>query len=77
VKRLCALISGLLTPRMQVRLAWLQLAISVVGWPVSLWLIDEPKVILSLSWWAILATALGHLSASQANQAVSDEEGRD
>ena len=77
MKRLCALISGLLTPRMQVRLAWLQLAISVVGWPVSLWLIDEPKVILSLSWWAILATALGHLSASQANQAVSDEEGRD
>ena len=71
MKRLCAL----LTPAWQVRLAWFQLAVSVVGWPVSLWLIDEPKVILSLSWWAILATALGHLSASQANVAVSDEEG--
>ena len=77
MKRLCGLISGLLTPAMQVQLAWFQLGVSAVGWPVSLWLIDEPKVILSLSWWAILATALGHLSASQANQAVSDGEGKD
>ena len=71
MKRLCAL----LTPAMQVRLAWFQLAVSVVGWPLSLLFVSEPPVILSLSWWAILATALGHLSASQANKAVSDGEG--
>jgi hypothetical protein len=62
-----------LTPALQVRLAWFQLAVCLVGWPLSLWLIDEPKVILSLSWWAILATALDYIASSQANQKVSEE----
>ncbi len=68
----CRLISGRLTPELQVKLAWLQLAACVVGWPLSLVFIDEPKVILSLSWWAILETALSHLSAAQANVNTSD-----
>ena len=73
MKRLCAL----LTPAWQVRLAWFQLGVSVVGWPLSLIFVSEPPVILSLSWWAVLATALSHLAASQANQVVSDEGGKD
>lgn len=74
MKHLGRLISGLLTPAMQVKLAWLQLGISVVGWPLSLIFVSEPPVILSLSWWAVLATALSHLAASQANQQVSEGE---
>lgn len=73
MKRFCAALGRVLGPKTQVRLAWAQLVISLIGWPASLVLIDEPKVILSLSWWAILATAAGHLSAAQANATVSGD----
>jgi hypothetical protein len=64
---------------MQVRLAWLQLFASLVGWPAttipaSPLHVDEPFVILCLSWWAVLITALAHLSASQANVQVSKDD---
>jgi len=77
VKHLGRIISGLLSPGLQVRLAWGQLGVSIVGWPLSLLFVAEPPVILSLSWWAVLATALNYIASAQANKAVSDEEGKD
>jgi hypothetical protein len=73
VNALCRLISRHLTPTLQVRLAWASLVVCLVGFPLSMIWIDEPKLILALSWWAVLETALGHISAAQANEKVSKE----
>lgn len=70
---ICRLISRRLTPTLQVRLAWGSLVVCLIGFPASMVWIDEPKLILALSWWAILETALGHISSAQANQKVSEE----
>lgn len=70
---LCRLIASRLTPELQVKLAWASLIICLVGFPTSMAWVDEPKLILALSWWAVLETALGHISSAQANQKVSKE----
>jgi len=41
----------------RLKLAWGMFWGSLVGWPVSVWLTDEPIFILSLSWLAITVTA--------------------
>ncbi|AXV15111.1 hypothetical protein CYG48_04980 [Neorhizobium sp. SOG26] len=41
----------------RLRIAWSMFWSSLVGWPLSIWLTDEPIFILSLSWFAITATA--------------------
>jgi hypothetical protein len=53
--------------------------ICLVGWPLttlpfSPWRVEEPLFILCLSWWAVLDTALGRISSSEANKKVSTEE---
>ena len=47
-------------------LAWVLLAGSLVGWPLSaLWLArDEPPFVLGLSWLAIVVTALDLLATT-------------
>jgi hypothetical protein len=67
-------ISGLLTPKIQERLAWFQLVVTLIGWPLSIWLVDEPPVILSLSWWAVLVTSLNYIASAEANVAVRKDE---
>lgn len=44
----------LMNPKRRVGLGWIFVIGSIVGWPASLILTDEPKFILSLSWLAIL-----------------------
>lgn len=73
MSHLCRLISRRLTPVLQVRLAWASLVVCLVGFPASMVWVDEPKLILALSWWAVLETALGHISSAEANQKVSKE----
>jgi hypothetical protein len=75
VTHFCRLVSRWLTPTLQVRLAWGSLVVCLIGFPLSMVWIDEPKLILALSWWAVLETALGHISSAQANQVVSGEDG--
>ncbi|MEU8199308.1 hypothetical protein AB0C10_36540 [Microbispora amethystogenes] len=55
--------------------AWVLLAGSVIGWPVSMLTVakDEPPFVLSLSWLAILMEAGSLLTASQ----VHEEQGHD
>lgn len=50
--------------RLRITLAWVLLAASLVGWPLSAltWAKDEPPFILSLSWLAIVVTAVDVLS---------------
>jgi hypothetical protein len=67
------------TPERQVRSAWVSVLICLVGWPLttlpfSPWRVEEPLFILCLSWWAVLDTALGRISSSEANKKVSTEE---
>lgn len=50
----------------KLRLAWVTIAVSLVGWPVSLFLLDEPPAILSLSWLALTYTAWDIVSTADA-----------
>lgn len=55
-----------MSPKGRVWLAWCLLVGSVVGWPVTALTLakDEPFVILSLSWLALVLTALDILFTS-------------
>jgi hypothetical protein len=59
----------------RVRLAWVLLIASVVGWPLSAltWAKDEPPFILGLSWLAITLTALDILSTQDVRQQHEDD----
>lgn len=73
MRALCRLIAHALTPKLQLQLAWAQLVVTLIGWPLSLWLVQEPPVILSLSWWAVLVTSLNYIASAEANVSVSKE----
>jgi len=45
------------TPQFRMTSAWILFWGSLIGWPLSIWLTDEPVFILSLSWFAITITA--------------------
>lgn len=51
-------------------LAWCLFWASLIGWPISIWLTDEPVFILSLSWFAITITALDMIMTAD----LKDEE---
>jgi hypothetical protein len=55
-----------ISPKWRLRLAWVIVAASLIGWPVSAltWAADEPQFVLGLSWLAITLTALDILSTS-------------
>ncbi len=61
--------------RLRTWAAWVLLAGSIVGWPVSAltWARDEPPFVLGLSWLAIILTAADLLSTSQ----VYEQQGTD
>ena len=50
--------------------AWILLAISVLGWPLSAftWAKDEPATVLGLSWLAISFTAYDILKTSRVHK---------
>lgn len=52
----------------QLVLAWIFLVGSLIGWPITLVLTDEPPFILSLSWLALTITAFNWISAAEANK---------
>ncbi len=43
--------------KIRLRIAWALFWLSLLGWPLSIWLTDEPPFILSLSWLALTLTA--------------------
>lgn len=53
--------------RLEVLFAWTLLVGSLIGWPLSALTVakDEPPFILSLSWLAIVLTAMDFLKASR------------
>ena len=55
-----------LSPVWRLRLAWIIVVLSVIGWPVSAltWAADEPQFVLALSWLALTITALDVLGTS-------------
>lgn len=56
--------------RLEVGLAWALLLGSLAGWPVSLlwWARDEPPFVLSLSWLALVLTAMDLLKTSRVHR---------
>lgn len=62
-----------MTPRMRrarTITAWILLAGSTIGWPISLftWARDEPPFVLSLSWLALIIGAAELLTSSQVHE---------
>ena len=55
-----------LNPVWRLRLAWIIVAASIIGWPISAltWASGEPQFVLALSWLALTITALDVLSTS-------------
>jgi hypothetical protein len=51
------LLGRILGPRVRVIAGWVMFIGSLIGWPLTVWLTDEPPFILSLSWMAIVLEA--------------------
>lgn len=56
-------------------LGWILLILSLVGWPLSLfwWAKDEPPFVLSLSWLALVLTAIDILFTAQVKEGKRDD----
>jgi hypothetical protein len=67
-------IDKLKDPKNRVRMAILLLGLSLVLWPLSAftWAKDEPPFVLSLSWLAIVLTAVDILSTSDTRKQVDE-----
>lgn len=61
-----------LTKTGKLRLAWVTIGASLVGWPISLLLLQEPPVILSLSWLALTYTAWDIVSTADSSDDSPD-----
>lgn len=70
-------LSRLVTPQLRLRLAWVLLLGSLVGWPLSVltFASGEPPTVLGLSWLAITITALDVVSTADVR--VQHERERD
>lgn len=66
-----------MSPRWRRRAAFVLIAISLIGWPLSAltWAKDEPQFILGLSWLAITLTAVDVAATTdvRAEQEQGDE----
>jgi hypothetical protein len=60
-------------------MAWCILIPSVIGWPLSIfWLArDEPPYVLSLSWIALILTAINILITADVKERGTDGDGGD
>ena len=57
-----------LDKKWKLRLAWIAIGSTLIGWPISLFLLDEPPVILSLSWLALTYTAWDIVSTADSSE---------
>jgi hypothetical protein len=60
-------------PKLHMRAAAVFVVACVVGWPLSLVLTDEPPLILSLSWLALIIPAIGLLLTAKVEKQNGDE----
>lgn len=68
-----------MSPKVRVYVAWVLLVGSLILWPVSLFTFakDEPKVVLSLSWFAITLTAWDVVNTSDVRKEQDEGKGGD
>ena len=64
--------------RARVVIAWVLLAGSVIGWPLSALTLakNEPQFVLGLSWLAIVLSSAELLTASQVHEEQGDKNGK-
>ncbi|MFI6819252.1 hypothetical protein ACIBG7_43175 [Nonomuraea sp. NPDC050328] len=62
--------------RMRTIGAWILLAASVIGWPLSALTVakDEPQFVLGLSWLAITLTCVDLLTSSQVHEEQGEQQ---
>lgn len=61
-----------LTSKWKLRIAWISIWASLIFWPPAMLLLDEPPVILSLSFLAITYTAWDIVSTSDSGAELED-----
>lgn len=61
----------------RVVIAWVLLAGSIIGWPVSMFSLakDEPPFVLGLSWLAIILASAELLTSSQVHEEQGEDKG--
>ena len=67
-----------MTPKTRVKIAWVLVIASLLGWPVSALTVakNEPQFVLALSWLAITLTAADILSTQDVRK-TQDDQGDD
>lgn len=70
-----ALIKKIMTPKGQEVFSWFIIISSIIGWPVSALTIakDEPFIILSISWLALIYSGYSALVAAQADKHIQEK----
>lgn len=65
----------LLKPKYQIWMSWFIIISSIIGWPLSALTVakDEPLVILSISWLALIYSGYSALVAAQADKHIQDK----
>lgn len=65
----------ILTPEAQEFTSWLIIISSAIGWPLSALTVakDEPFIILSISWLALIYSGYSALVASQADKHIREK----
>lgn len=68
-------VKKIMTPKGQERASWFIIISSVIGWPVSALTIakDEPLIILSISWLALIYSGYSALVAAQADKHIQEK----
>lgn len=66
-----------LSPVARLRVAWVVVVVSIIGWPLSAvtFASKEPQFVLGLSWLALTITALDVLSTSDVRAEQDDNDG--
>ena len=66
----------LLDPRIQEWVSWFIIISSIIGWPVSAMTVakNEPFVILSISWLALIYSGYSALVAAQADKHIQQKK---
>lgn len=68
-------LNKIINPKNQIRVSWFIIISSIIGWPVSALTIakEEPFIILSISWLALIYSGYSALVAAQADKHIREK----
>jgi hypothetical protein len=67
------ILGKILGTKTRIIVGWIMFVGSLIGWPMTIWLTDEPRFILSLSWLAIVLEAWNMVQIAEVDADVETE----